>query len=146
MQRAHLLASWLSDLRREAGLTGRQLSARCGWHPAKTSRIQSGTAAPSADDVRAWCHACRADEKVVDLIALQGSPDGIRIMQADSRLWRAVVTVALPNGTLIRHYGPYTTREAAVNVVERLRSWASCQDRPVDVGSQIQQCSVSWVS
>ncbi|MCX5303115.1 helix-turn-helix domain-containing protein [Streptomyces sp. NBC_00160] len=63
------LAVRLSHLRRDAGLTGRELSARCGWHPAKTTRIQKGDAAPSDADIRAWCAACDVDDQAADLIA-----------------------------------------------------------------------------
>ncbi|WP_369184326.1 helix-turn-helix domain-containing protein [Streptomyces sp. Y1] len=64
------LANRLVGIRKDAGLTGDELSARCGWHPAKTSRIQSGKSAPSEDDLRAWCAACGADAQLTDLIAM----------------------------------------------------------------------------
>lgn len=48
------LAVRLTHLRKDAGLTGRELSARCGWHLAKTSRIQKGDAAPSDTDIRTY--------------------------------------------------------------------------------------------
>ncbi|MFE4355972.1 helix-turn-helix domain-containing protein [Kitasatospora sp. NPDC058184] len=63
------LANRLTEIRKDAGLTGDELSARCGWHPAKTSRIQSGKSAPSEDDLRAWCTACDAEEQLPDVIA-----------------------------------------------------------------------------
>ncbi|GAA2120325.1 helix-turn-helix transcriptional regulator [Kitasatospora saccharophila] len=63
------LAARLVALRKDARLTGDELSARCGWHPAKTSRIQSGKAQPSEDDLRAWCTACGAQDQADDLIA-----------------------------------------------------------------------------
>ncbi|MGW4806433.1 helix-turn-helix domain-containing protein [Kitasatospora sp. NPDC004272] len=63
------LAARLTGLRKDARLTGDELSARCGWHPAKTSRIQSGKATPSEDDLRAWCAACGAQDQADDLIA-----------------------------------------------------------------------------
>ncbi|WP_326651437.1 helix-turn-helix domain-containing protein [Streptomyces sp. NBC_01750] len=63
------LAVRLSHLRRDAGLNGRELSARCGWHPAKTTRIQKAEAAPTDADIRAWCEACGAEDQVEDLIA-----------------------------------------------------------------------------
>lgn len=53
-------------LRKDAGLTGRELSARCGWHPAKTTRIQKGEAPPSDADIRTWCTACGADDQADD--------------------------------------------------------------------------------
>ncbi len=63
------LAARLTNLRKDARLTGDELSARCGWHPAKTSRIQSGKAAPSEDDLRAWCAVCGAQDQAASLIA-----------------------------------------------------------------------------
>ncbi|MFJ2194128.1 helix-turn-helix domain-containing protein [Kitasatospora sp. NPDC087861] len=63
------LANRLVEIRKDAGLTGDELSARCRWHPAKTSRIQSGKSAPSEDDLRAWCTACNAENQIPDLIA-----------------------------------------------------------------------------
>ncbi|MER7703838.1 helix-turn-helix transcriptional regulator [Kitasatospora sp. NPDC097605] len=67
------LADRLRDLRRDAGLTGRELSARCGWHPAKTSRIQKAESTPSDDDIRAWCTACGTEDHIPVLIAASRS-------------------------------------------------------------------------
>ncbi|MFT2020262.1 helix-turn-helix domain-containing protein [Streptomyces sp. 796.1] len=63
------LAERLRNLRRDAQLNGRELSARCGWHPAKTSRIQDAKVAPSEADIRTWCAACGAEDQVADLVA-----------------------------------------------------------------------------
>ncbi|MER5973316.1 helix-turn-helix transcriptional regulator [Streptomyces sp. NPDC002055] len=63
------LAVRLQHLRRDAGLTGKELSARCGWHPAKTTRIQKGDTSPSDADIRTWCAACGAEDQAEDLIA-----------------------------------------------------------------------------
>jgi transcriptional regulator with XRE-family HTH domain len=63
------VASRLRELRLDASLTARRLSALCGWHPAKTSRIEHVRIAPSVDDIRAWCRACGADEEAADLVA-----------------------------------------------------------------------------
>lgn len=63
------LATRLRHLRLDAGLAGQQLSQACGWHPAKTSRIEHGHAVPSDTDIRAWCTACGADGQAEDLIA-----------------------------------------------------------------------------
>ncbi|NWF30157.1 helix-turn-helix transcriptional regulator [Streptomyces sp. PKU-EA00015] len=63
------LAVRLAHLARDAGINGRELSARCGWHPAKTSRILRAKAAPSDADIRAWAAACRAEDQTADLIA-----------------------------------------------------------------------------
>ncbi|MFI0756760.1 helix-turn-helix domain-containing protein [Streptomyces anulatus] len=71
------LAVRLQHLRKNAGLTGKALSARCGWHPAKTTRIQKGAAAPSDSDIRTWCSACGADDQADDLIATARAVDSM---------------------------------------------------------------------
>ncbi|MEU5902341.1 helix-turn-helix domain-containing protein [Streptomyces venezuelae] len=71
------LAVRLQHLRKDVGLSGKDLSARCGWHPAKTTRIQKGTAAPSDTDIRAWCAACGADDQADDLIATARAVDSM---------------------------------------------------------------------
>ncbi|MGP3635341.1 helix-turn-helix domain-containing protein [Streptomyces sp. 24-1644] len=71
------LAVRLQHLRKDAGLTGKELSARCGWHPAKTTRIQKGAAAPSDADIRTWCAACGADGQADDLIATARAVDSM---------------------------------------------------------------------
>jgi transcriptional regulator with XRE-family HTH domain len=80
VQRAReLLAGRLRDIRLDAHLNARELSAAAGWHAAKTSRIESAKQAPSEDDIRAWCHVCRADRDVPDLIAASRATDSMYI-------------------------------------------------------------------
>lgn len=71
------LAVRLQHLRKDAGLTGKELSARCGWHPAKTTRIQKAAVAPSDTDIRTWCAACGADDQADDLIATARAVDSM---------------------------------------------------------------------
>ncbi|MFF5706573.1 helix-turn-helix domain-containing protein [Streptomyces sp. NPDC012794] len=73
------LAVRLTHLRRDAGLSGKELSSRCGWHPAKTTRIQKGEAAPSDTDIRAWRSACDAEEQAADLIATARAVDSMYV-------------------------------------------------------------------
>jgi transcriptional regulator with XRE-family HTH domain len=63
------LAERLREIRKDAGLTARALSAAAGWHEAKTSRIESAKQNTSDDDIRKWCRVCRADDQAADLIA-----------------------------------------------------------------------------
>lgn len=63
------LANRLAEMRRVAGLTGRDLARRCGWHPSKCSRIENARTPPSAEDIRVWCLACGAEEQTDDLVA-----------------------------------------------------------------------------
>jgi transcriptional regulator with XRE-family HTH domain len=63
------VAHRLRDLRKTAGLTVVELADRCGWHHAKTSRIENARTAPSARDIRAWCSATGTDRQADDIIA-----------------------------------------------------------------------------
>jgi transcriptional regulator with XRE-family HTH domain len=71
------LADRLREIRLDAGLTARALSAAAGWHEAKTSRIESAKQAPSDADIGTWCHACGADSQVIDLIAASRAADSM---------------------------------------------------------------------
>ncbi|MCU1644556.1 MAG: family transcriptional regulator [Nocardia sp.] len=59
----------LRNLRKDAGLTGRQLSELAGWPPSKVSKIEYGRQVATDDDVRLWCIHTRAADQVPDLIA-----------------------------------------------------------------------------
>ncbi|MGI5197103.1 helix-turn-helix domain-containing protein [Streptomyces sp. CA-288835] len=63
------VARRLGDLRADAGLTGSELAARCGWTHPKTSRLENTRTPPTPDDIRRWCHACGADDQAEDIIA-----------------------------------------------------------------------------
>ncbi|MDQ0934766.1 helix-turn-helix domain-containing protein [Streptomyces turgidiscabies] len=63
-----VVAQRLRDLRKGAGLTVTDLAVRCGWHHAKTSRIENARTAPSATDIRLWCRASGAQDQAEDLI------------------------------------------------------------------------------
>ncbi|MFE2838331.1 helix-turn-helix domain-containing protein [Streptomyces mirabilis] len=64
-----VVARRLRDLRKSAGLTVTELAGQCGWHHAKTSRIENARTAPSATDIRLWCRASGAQDQADDLIA-----------------------------------------------------------------------------
>ncbi|MFJ2136887.1 DUF5753 domain-containing protein [Streptomyces sp. NPDC087845] len=71
------LAARLAHLIRDAGINGRELSLRCRWDPAKTSRILRAKAAPTDADIRAWCAACGADNQADDLVATNQAVDSM---------------------------------------------------------------------
>ncbi|WP_199546231.1 helix-turn-helix transcriptional regulator [Streptomyces sp. N35] len=71
------LADRLRELCRDAGLDGKDLAARCGWHPSKVSRISTAKTQPSEDDIRAWCAACGAVDQTGDLIASLRAVEGM---------------------------------------------------------------------
>ncbi|MFC4505923.1 MULTISPECIES: helix-turn-helix domain-containing protein [Streptomyces] len=78
-QARQALADRLAELCRDAGLSGRDLAARCGWHPSKSSRIMNARTPPSADDIQAWCRACGAQDQASDLVASLRSVEGMWI-------------------------------------------------------------------
>lgn len=63
------VARQLRDLRKNAGLTVTELASQCGWHHAKTSRIENARTPPSPTDIRRWCSATGAVDQAPDLIA-----------------------------------------------------------------------------
>nr|WP_223185659.1 helix-turn-helix transcriptional regulator [Streptomyces sp. CBMA152] len=65
----------MRDLRVEAELTGHELAVRCGWSPAKSSRIEHARTPPSDADIRAWCAACGASEQAADLVVANRRAD-----------------------------------------------------------------------
>lgn len=81
-QAVQALGIRLRDLRRDAGLTGRQLAAACGWVPSKVSKLELGQQAPTEDDVRQWCVACRCSSEIADLVA------AVRSIDAQYMDWR----------------------------------------------------------
>lgn len=117
------LARRLKDLRRDAGLTGEELSVRCGWGASKTSRIQSADRAPSESDISTWCTACDAEDQIPDLIAAARAVDsmytewrhmersGLRAAQQSvgalyerTRLFRVYASRVLPGMVQTRDY------------------------------------------
>lgn len=65
----------LRDIRKDAGLTGRELAARAGWHYSLVSKIEHGAINISERHVREWCNACGAEDQLPDLIATTRSID-----------------------------------------------------------------------
>ncbi|MFE0105153.1 helix-turn-helix domain-containing protein [Streptomyces sp. NPDC059009] len=63
------LAGRLREIRKDAGISGRELAIRCGWSESKSSRIENARTPPSDADIRAWCRSCSADDQAPDLIA-----------------------------------------------------------------------------
>jgi transcriptional regulator with XRE-family HTH domain len=54
-QARQILADRLRDLRRDTGLSAKELAARAGWERTKVSKIEHAIRPPSATDIRALC-------------------------------------------------------------------------------------------
>ena len=76
-QARQILADQLRDLRRDAGLTAKELAARAGWERTKVSKIEHATRPPSAEAIRMWCQVCGAEDQVRDLIAALRTAEGM---------------------------------------------------------------------
>lgn len=59
----------LRELREEAGLSGRELAARAGWHPSKVSRLEHGRQTANMDDLRSWARLCGRGDAAEGLVA-----------------------------------------------------------------------------
>lgn len=68
-QARNALGARLRELRKDAGLTGRELANLAGWQCSKVSRIEHGQRNASEDDIRLWCRHCAAEDQIPDLIA-----------------------------------------------------------------------------
>jgi transcriptional regulator with XRE-family HTH domain len=68
-QAREALGARLRELRKDAGLNGKQLAQTLQWQATKVSRIELGKQTPTEDDVRAWLAACGATDQQSSLIA-----------------------------------------------------------------------------
>ncbi|MFE9329718.1 helix-turn-helix domain-containing protein [Streptomyces sp. NPDC006925] len=76
LQAREALGKRLRELRKEAGLTARELASRAGWHESKCSRIEHARTAPADDDLRTWARLCDAVEQTADLLATSHTIEG----------------------------------------------------------------------
>lgn len=51
-------------------MSGKRLAESLGWPQSKISKIELGHQTPTAEDINAWAHACRADASASDLLGL----------------------------------------------------------------------------
>ncbi|MFD5508280.1 helix-turn-helix domain-containing protein, partial [Streptomyces sp. NPDC127051] len=73
----------LRALRAEAGLSGKELAARLGWHPSKVSRLENGKQGATQADTDAWAAAVGAPEQAS---GLRSRLQGLESLQR-SRRW-----------------------------------------------------------
>ncbi|MER6381492.1 helix-turn-helix domain-containing protein [Streptomyces sp. NPDC001118] len=83
------VARRLRDFRKNAGLTVTELANQCGWHHAKTSRIENARTPPSPTDIRLWCRATGVTDEAPDLIAASQHAESLY------REWRRQVRTGL---------------------------------------------------
>jgi transcriptional regulator with XRE-family HTH domain len=137
----------LREIRRDAGLTGRQLAALASWHFTKVSKLEHGIQNPSDEDIRIWCRLCNAEDQVADLVATLRTVESHyiewrRMMRTGSRRiqerWREWEREA----RLLRVYEPllipgtFQTRRYAESIVAALTSFFGIPD---DLSQSIEE-------
>lgn len=140
------VADRLHELMLDAGLTGKQLAARCGWTPATTSRIINAKTAPCDQQIRTWCAACGAEDQAADLIAqsrqaeamflewrrmertgLRQAQESVRPLYERTRAFRAYASWLVPGIVQTR---AYTT--AVLSAIRDRRGLADDVEAAVD--------------
>lgn len=136
----------LRDLRRDAGLTGRQLADACGWQPSKISKIEYGRQTPTETDIKDWCLACGFPSEIPDLVASVRSihaqfVDWRRSLQGGTKRRQQANIEAYEKTTLFRIWEPAVipgllqTRDYAHGI---LRTVVDFHGIPDDVGAGVQ--------
>jgi transcriptional regulator with XRE-family HTH domain len=63
------LGKRLRELRRQAGLSGRELAESLRWPPSKVSKLENGRQSPTDDDIRVWARATEGEGETDGLLA-----------------------------------------------------------------------------
>ncbi|GAB2835064.1 helix-turn-helix domain-containing protein [Lentzea nigeriaca] len=63
------LGKRLRELRRQAGLSGKQLAESLAWPPSKISKLENGRQTPTDHDVREWTRATESEGETEALLA-----------------------------------------------------------------------------
>ncbi len=65
----------MRELRKDAGLSGRELAEATRQHFTRVSKIEHGAQALTDADIREWCRVCGAEDQVPDLLATARAVD-----------------------------------------------------------------------
>ncbi|WP_377272292.1 helix-turn-helix domain-containing protein [Peterkaempfera sp. SMS 1(5)a] len=140
------LGAWLHQLRRDAGLNGKQLAGVLGWAPSKVSRIEHGRQTPTEADIAAWAAAVGVPTAAADLAARLHALDSHYVSWRRSlragHAPRQRVAMELDGGTrLLRAFEPglvpglLQTAEYARHVFARL---TALRGTPDDGGAAVR--------
>ncbi|MEV6560225.1 Scr1 family TA system antitoxin-like transcriptional regulator [Nocardia sp. NPDC051756] len=106
------LGQRLRELRRAAGMSGRNLAELASWHESKVSKLEHGTRPPSESDLRTYCDILGTPEQLPDLLATVRNIDSAyvewrRILSAGTRRGQHTLTKLAERTKLMRIYQPY---------------------------------------
>lgn len=82
-QAREALGARFRQLRKDTGLTGKQLAERLGWSQPKVSRIERGQRTPSEEDLRAFARVVGATAEVTDELLTR-----VRTVHSVHAAWR----------------------------------------------------------
>jgi transcriptional regulator with XRE-family HTH domain len=82
-QAREALGARFRQLRKDAGLTGKQLAERLGWSQPKVSRIERGQRTPSEEDLQAFAQVVGATAEVTDELLTR-----VRTVHSVHAAWR----------------------------------------------------------
>ncbi|RBM18959.1 helix-turn-helix transcriptional regulator [Streptomyces sp. PT12] len=138
-QAREALGKRLREIRKDSGLTARELASRAGWHESKCSRIENGRTGPSDDDLRSWALHCGAQDQTADLIATARNINGAyvewrrmersglrRAQEAVIPLWESTRNFRAYSSWLIP--GPLQTRAYIQRVLTAIRNRRALPD------------------
>jgi transcriptional regulator with XRE-family HTH domain len=140
------LGARLREIRKDAGLSGRELAATTGQHFTRVSKIEHGVQAPSDQDIQDWCRACCAEDQIPDLIATARAVQSAYLefrRQARAGMKRVLGPHTLPlyeRTSLFRIYehnvipGLFQT---AAYCAAMLSFWFGFLDAPDDLGTAV---------
>ncbi|MFF7644370.1 Scr1 family TA system antitoxin-like transcriptional regulator [Streptomyces canus] len=110
-QAREALGKRLREIRKDSGLTARELASRAGWHESKCSRIENGRTTPSDEDLSVYTQHCGASDQTADLIATARNIEGAYVewrRMERSGLRRAQESV-IPLWERTRHFRAYSS-------------------------------------
>jgi transcriptional regulator with XRE-family HTH domain len=82
-QAREALGARFRQLRKDAGLTGKQVAERLGWSQPKVSRIERGQRTPSEEDLQAFAQLVRATAEITDELLTK-----VRTVHSVHAAWR----------------------------------------------------------
>jgi transcriptional regulator with XRE-family HTH domain len=145
------LGKRLRALRNEAGLSNAELSVRCGWSIAKTSRIEHGRQAASPADIVVWCTATARPEQADDLLTMAQAAEDLYQLYRTARGLTELQRKTLASYDGMRHYRAYCieiipgflqTRAyvtALFTIVGRFRDWPDATSEASIAGRMVRQ-------
>lgn len=106
----HTLGPHLRTLRKDAGMTGKQLAAVLSWSPSKISKIENAQQTPTEADICDWAMATHAEQKIDDLLAF------LRTVTVQHAEWQTLLRPGLTAHQ--RELGDLDTRTRTFRIFE----------------------------